>query len=111
MTATTLTQYNWTLLRRAKRGHKFFKDENSGRVSICDYSGRLPEHTHDGPLWIDESRDIQVGNFLFVPVKDDKGKDAVVNVSPSDAAWIIAEFNFNIVLGGTRFECSKLEES
>jgi hypothetical protein len=49
-------KYKWTLIVAAPNGHRFFKDERSGRISIADDSGTYPDETDDGVLWLDFSR-------------------------------------------------------
>jgi len=59
-------KYEWVELFRDSQkddrgrfyGHSYWRDENSGRVSVKDMSGDLPDETDDGPLWIDRSRPV-----------------------------------------------------
>ena len=48
-------QYNWRHLLTVPRCHKWFSGNdprcNVG-VSACDYSGKTPCETEDGPLWL-----------------------------------------------------------
>lgn len=61
---STTCSYKWTLLWRDSQrdergrfyGHSFYRDEVSGRVSVKDMSGDLPDTTDDGVLWIDHDR-------------------------------------------------------
>lgn len=50
---TTTKQYDWQLVCRNKGGHSFWRDNNTGRISICDLSGDRPDLTDDGVLWIE----------------------------------------------------------
>jgi hypothetical protein len=52
--------YKWTRVLSIPNGHRYFRDELSGRVSVCDDSGRKPDHTDDGVLWLDPRRPIVV---------------------------------------------------
>jgi len=59
MTATNLT-YLWRFVAKDTQqdedgfwyGHSFWRDLNTGRVSICDMSGGRPDLTDDGVLWV-----------------------------------------------------------
>jgi hypothetical protein len=50
----------WKRIGKAKRGHAFFEDLNTGRVAIADASGSTPERTEDGILWLDPTRPLRV---------------------------------------------------
>lgn len=52
---------NWKFLGKpTSGGHKYFRDQDSGRLALADNSGRLPEYTDDGILWVDTSRPVEV---------------------------------------------------
>jgi hypothetical protein len=53
-----MSKPRWKLIWRAPRdGHKFFLDrKHPGAVAIADQSGRNPNVTDDGPLYLDFKR-------------------------------------------------------
>lgn len=53
--------YAWRLLKAIPGNHKWFLDENTGRLAVADYSGHLPDQTDDGVMWLDTERPIQLG--------------------------------------------------
>lgn len=65
-------EYDWEFICRdnqrdedGKRwyGHSFWRDRNSGRISIRDMSGSRPHLTDDGILWLDFHRPWEITNF------------------------------------------------
>ena len=54
--------YKWKLLRKIPLNHRWFLDENSGRVSCCDQSGSRPHLTDDGPLWLNKELPIVISD-------------------------------------------------
>ena len=45
---------SWTLIKDFRpKGHAYYKDRTGG-VSVADDSGKLPEDTDDGVLYIDD---------------------------------------------------------
>lgn len=52
----------WKILRcpAPMQGHKFFREKESYRIAIADWSGSTPEKTDDGVLWLDATRPIVV---------------------------------------------------
>jgi len=72
--------YKWTLIESFREGHKLFRcdshrdKQGNLRYAIADRSGKTPELCEDGVLWLDRSRDIQVGRERFsIPVINDNG--------------------------------------
>jgi hypothetical protein len=66
---------DWEFQFKAKGGHSFFTDRESGRVAIADDSGPTPDTTDDGVLWlvgVDHEWDGR--DHFFVVVEDDSGK-------------------------------------
>jgi len=55
MKTTQRTRRSWTLRLKVDGGHRYFADE-AGRIAVADASGRYPEHTNDGVLWLDRDR-------------------------------------------------------
>jgi len=55
--------YKWKLLRKIPGNHRWFLDENSGRVSCCDQSGARPHLTDDGTLWLNKELPIVISDY------------------------------------------------
>jgi len=102
------TEYEWTYLCRDSQkgengkhyGHSFWRDENSGRISIKDMSGSLPDTTEDGPLWLITSEPWKLGdNWADVPVENGRDyKSLHVALAWEDAPRIAAELGARIVV-------------
>jgi hypothetical protein len=56
-------------------GHSFWRDRDTGMVSICDQSGERPHLTDDGVLWIDDTKPwvVDDGDHVDVPLVDASG--------------------------------------
>lgn len=84
----------WVLLGRpSKRGHRFFVDQDN-RMAVADNSGRTPDDTEDGALWLDTSRRVEVSSgFAGLPViKTEDHKHVVryvVHVTMTDISWLV----------------------
>lgn len=75
-----MPSYNWTLLVKVPKGHRFFRDENTRQIAIADASGATPDRTDDGVLWIDTRRMFRVGagkygTFVDTPLVRDGAAD------------------------------------
>jgi len=106
MSTATVPKHQWTLLRKVARGHKFYRDEVSGKMAVADYSGRFPHETDDGTLWLKLERPIQIGQFALVLVEDDRQIEHAVAMRPSDIAWLVAEHGFKLKIGDIVFDCT-----
>jgi hypothetical protein len=67
--------------RRASEGHKVFREVETGRIAMADWSGFAPDETDDGPLYVQRGQEIQLelskyGPVVVVPVKCRDGSDA-----------------------------------
>jgi len=72
--------YKWTLIETFREGHRLFRCDSHRdkkgnlRYAIADDSGKFPELCDDGVLWLDRTRDIQVGrNSFLIPIQNDNG--------------------------------------
>ena len=65
----------WELICRHPGGHKFFTHVPSGRIGVADNSGRTPDQTEDGILWLNKNRPVQVGleDCTFSVTKESDG--------------------------------------
>lgn len=74
----------WEYIARCgDRGHKFFKHLESGRIGVADNSGRTPDQTEDGILWLDRMRPVRagLGGCDFPLIKESTG-DACYTADP-----------------------------
>lgn len=103
MTATA-TQPQWEKLVRIPRGHRFFRDKLSGKVSVCDDSGTRPHLTDDGILWIQQDKPIllqeqfesaHVMASVFV-TKDRTGESLSILSGPREVLWLIRNLGMSI---------------
>ena len=60
--------YKWTLLFKTVDGHKYFKDENTGKIAVADDSGHFPDSTDDGVLWLNTWEPMHLGNKGYVSI-------------------------------------------
>jgi hypothetical protein len=88
----------WTSLRipKVNRGHKFFRDQDTGRVAIADWSGDYPHQTDDGVLWLDlQDRSVTFNphrTIAFIPLLDSKGRQTSTIADLEEAQWVIESF-------------------
>jgi hypothetical protein len=102
------TKYNWTYLCRDSQkdedgkqyGHSFWRDENSGLISIKDMSGSRPDTTDDGPLWLSTGVPWKIGDrWTNAQVEVERtGKMSVVGIVSEDAPRIAAQLGFRIII-------------
>lgn len=91
-----MTDRKWTFLARPyKGGQQFFKDEQ-GRIAICDNSGKDPDHTEDGPLFLDSTRMIELGEscgsivaMVPVTVENDNHSESRVGCMDEALYWML----------------------
>lgn len=75
------TEYKWVKLLGFKAGLRYFRDVLTDKVAVADNSGRYPDTTEDGVLWLnlDAAVTIELGSRdsrVTVPVKSERGKGA-----------------------------------
>lgn len=68
-----MTTYALVFKPARMHGHKVFVENETGRISLADYSGYFPNQTDDGPLFVDPHAEIEIvlhrdRLFGFVPV-------------------------------------------
>lgn len=51
----------WTILRKVRGNHKWFRCKETGRVACADNSGMYPNQTDDGILWLNKEKPIVMG--------------------------------------------------
>lgn len=111
-----MANYNWTKLFRTKGGHKYFRDEITGRIAVADDSGSTPDRTEDGVLWLDQSRCVTIAtdrdhnNWITVPVfREDGTTRSCTPASAQEAVEVCARFGMKLALNGERFVMVRTE--
>lgn len=65
----------WTLVLKIPNGHRYFRagTAEDGRIAVADNSGRTPDKTDDGILWLDMDRAIHLSSMTSgsIPVKSE----------------------------------------
>lgn len=78
-----MTTRNWKMVFRVRGGQRFFMcPEKPFEIAVADNSGRTPDMTEDGPLWIDMSRPWSLGDSTFgMPVAMERDPE-------NNQAWV-----------------------
>jgi hypothetical protein len=92
---TTLTWESW---ERLPSGHRIFRTNDPARIAIADNSGRTPEVTDDGTLWLDFERPIVVaGKAAFAPVRSEEREEGFVTpIDFATALWLSETYQWPI---------------
>lgn len=83
-------------------GHRLFESHDKGNGesgwAIVDMSGRMPEDSDDGILWLDQSRPLKVGtrHAATVPVIDTKEAQASVPIDATSLLVLSKMFRWTI---------------
>jgi hypothetical protein len=73
------TEYKWVKLLGFKAGLRYFRDTLTDKVAVADNSGKYPDTTDDGVLWLnlDAAVGVELGSREYsrvtVPVKSERG--------------------------------------
>jgi hypothetical protein len=104
----------WAIVRgHVNGGHAVFRDE-AGRIAIADNSGRFPENTDDGILWVDTGHVIETDHArgCRVSVRDPKGAEFGTVVTTADALWFATTFDMVIQTpSGRRYKAAEFSPS
>lgn len=72
-------KYKWGVITMLDDGHRLFPEDRSmeegARIAIADNSGREPQDTDDGILWLDFDWNLIISspdNVLCIPVKRER---------------------------------------
>jgi hypothetical protein len=75
----------WNLLDVLPGGHRLFARPDSTAIYIADRSGKTPDLTDDGLLWLDQTRPLKIdGGHCVVPVVAESSSSYVVPVEAVD---------------------------
>jgi hypothetical protein len=91
----------WKMALDLGRGnHRYFQDQESAGVSVCDNSGRVPEETDDGIQWIARDRPVRINmqGCSYVPTMAEDGSEHQVLETALDALHVAKAFDLKIVL-------------
>lgn len=93
----------WKLIKHFHRGHRLFRWEEEGspnhhRYAIADISGKTPDQTEDGILWLDRDRPIKDngGDALLPVILHSDGTPKVALIAWRVALWMSWELGFEI---------------
>jgi hypothetical protein len=102
---TTTTAPNWTEMRRLPDGHRLFFTSEPNLVAIADNSGRTPEMTADGILWVNFDDTIKVsGHNAFIPVIEEGTGREFSTPTDFDTVFLLSQdYMMNIELHGIKF--------
>lgn len=101
--------YNWTHLFGKKGDHRYFRAED-GRIAIADDSGRYPENTDDGVLWVNITRPIRAWDDYFsIPLFDENGKESRTIASTLEGLRLAAQTGQPIGTDTEHFTVTKID--
>ena len=74
-------KYKWDVVTMLPDGHRIFPEHDTSRIAIADNSGREPQDTDDGVMWLDFARNLAVvsagGHEMFyIPLINDKDDES-----------------------------------
>lgn len=110
-----MANYKWTKVFSIRGGHKYFRDEISGRIGVADDSGSTPDRTEDGVLWLDPSRCVTIATdtnhrtWVTVPLLRENGDKSATGASVKEAIEVVARFGMKLALQGERFVMIRAE--
>jgi len=105
LTTMARSLHKWRRVKVFKGGHRFFVDEHTGRMAVADDSGRVPDETDDGVLWLPDRPCIVriCGNASHLaatfPVEKD-GDDAVYSTigTLEEGPWVVESRVWRIMI-------------
>ena len=108
-----MDKYKWGTVTMLPDGHRLFpKDDDPASIAIADNSGREPQDTDDGVLWLDFNSDLEItkdeGRAIFlIPLVNPNGKKSY---SVGDAATVMmlaAEFDWPVSCDDKTYSITK----
>lgn len=105
--------YDWEVLRNFSGEHRFFKDNNSGRIGIADQSGRWPHSTNEGVVWLNTTGKLAIKGptskaklqFFAIPALTVEDEPAWTLVGAMEAVWISFTFDIPIKFSLSESDC------
>ena len=97
-------KYKWGVITLLDDGHRIFPEDRSMeegvRIAIADNSGREPQDTDDGVLWLDFDWNLIISGpdgVLCIPVKRANGGERFSTVTNmSTMLYLSSEFGWQI---------------
>src|SRR3954453_13408333 len=96
--------HSWATPVLLPDGHRLFPLASNPfkQVAIADDSGREPQNTDDGILWIDFERPLMVNKdqgkeYFTIPLKDELFQDSRTTSDASTLLYLAATFNWPLV--------------
>lgn len=91
-----MSMKDWTLVRKIKNGHAYWRRKNDGAIGIADDSGTYPENCEPAdspPLLLDRTRPVVIGREgNYVPLTTSTGRLSRTPVTGFEALWVAAQF-------------------
>jgi hypothetical protein len=91
---------DWTLIRRIKDGHAYWRRNGDGAIGIADRSGTYPENcspTDRPPLLLDRDRPVVIGTgSCSIPLSNDAGESVVTPASGFETLWVASVFGMEV---------------
>ena len=96
---------NWTFIIQFSRGHRYYLNEDTRKISVCDYSGKYPDETDDGILYIrnkegsciddiePEHGSYRMGEVFSIPLIKSDSSVAYTVAEMREALWVSGYFN------------------
>lgn len=88
-------KYQWRLLRAIPGNHRWFIDELSGGIACADDSGKTPDETDDGVLWLNQPRYILLAEsggqrHITTPVISERtGENSVIGSTIAELLYLM----------------------
>lgn len=97
-------KYKWGVITTLADEHRLFHEERAMdegvRIAIADNSGRTPEDTDDGILWLDFEWNLIISSpdaVLCIPVKRDSDSERFSTITNmSTMLYLSSEFGWQI---------------
>lgn len=101
MTATIPT-YRWRLLKRVPGAHKWFIDEITGGLAVCDDSGVTPDRSEDGVLWLDRRKHVKLsqagGVQITAFVNGEDGTESAIGCNVAELLYLMHEHKIELCI-------------
>lgn len=110
-----MASYNWTKIPEVGNSgdHRYFKDENTGKIALADDSGSRPNYTEDGVSWFNPEKPLEVGkNNVIVRITREDGSESRTVTSFTQALLLSAHFGCILQLpNGTQVSVTSLPDN
>ena len=111
-----MDKYKWGVVTTLDDGHRiFYLDDDITKIAIADNSGREPQGTDDGILWLDFDWNLIISspdNVLCIPVKRESDGERFSTVTNmSTILYLAQEFDWPIEDQNTDTLYSIIKES